>query len=450
MREIGSSSKSVFWSLFDQGLVSLGNFLTNILLARSLVPGDYGIFALIYGMLLFMNSYHSCAVVYPLSLTGAAGTIEELHHQIRRSICLTVIFAVPLGLIIFGAAIVLHRPNVTVWAVLALFCWQIQETLRRGLMAHLRHAEAIWGDALSYLAQAGAIWLYVKSGHHSLATIFGIMGFTSVLAAAVQIRQLRLVLRLERNLLSHIQRSWKVSRWAVLANTAVVVPGIVYPWLLALRSTDLAGAYQALLNIIGLSNPIMMSVGNVILPATGRAHVRDGIKGAGRMVFRYGVLGGALLAPCYLLIFIWPGVFLKILYGAASPYSLQHDTLRILVVAYSAGYVAYLFAGFFYGLGQSKSVLRAQGMGAVAAVIVGIPLIWQLKVPGASIAIGIVYFVQIFVFLLQKRRLKDNQKLHADHTTTGGSRELTTLRQGQNRPETSVEHNFECIVDKPR
>lgn len=399
MRRIVSQNKTGFWSLADQGAVSLGNFLTNILLARSLAPGDYGVFALIYGMLVLMNSYHSCAVVYPLSLTGAPGTIEELHHHIRRSICLTLIFVLPLGLVVFGAARFLRRPEITAWAILALVCWQVQETLRRALMAHLRHAEAIWGDTLSYLGQAAMIWFYVKAGHNSLAAIFGILAATSLLAATIQIRQLQLRLGWEKGLLSHVKDSWRVSRWPVLANTAVVVPGVAYPWFLALHGTYLAASYQAVLNIIGVSNPVMMSVGNFILPATIRANASGGRKRASRVVLRYGLLGAALLVPCYALIFVWPGVFLKILYRAASPYFFQQDALRLLVLAYSMGYVAYLFGVFFYGLGQSKTVFRAQSVGAAFAIVLGVPLIATLGVVGACLGLMFVYLSQMTVFL---------------------------------------------------
>jgi O-antigen/teichoic acid export membrane protein len=406
MRTIVVKGKSSFWSLADQGAVSLGNFLTNVLLARSLAPGDYGVFALIYGMLVLMNSYHSSAVVYPLSLSGSPGTTEELHHHVRRSICLTIILVLPLGLIVFGAALFLKRPEITAWAILALVFWQIQETLRRALMAHLRHGEAIWGDAVSYLGQAAIVWLYLRGGQRSLAAIFGILGVTSLVAAVIQISQLKLRLAWEKGLLGHVKNAWKVSRWAVLANTAVAVPGVAYPWFLALHGTYLAASYQALLNIIGVCNPVMMSVGNVVLPETVRANASGGWQRAGHVVFRYGLLGAGLLVPCYALIFVWPGVFLQILYGTASPYFSQQEALRLLVVAFSIGYVAYLFGAFFYGLGQSKTVFRAQSVGAGLAIVLGFPLIQALGIAGACLGLMFIYLSQLLMYLYISRSLR--------------------------------------------
>jgi O-antigen/teichoic acid export membrane protein len=389
----------------------MGNFLTNVLLARALAPADYGIFALIYGLLVIMNSYHSSAVVYPLSLSGAPGTIDDLHRHLRVSIGSTVLFAFGLAPVVLGAAFLLGKPEITPWAAFALFCWQVQETLRRGLMAHLRHDEAILGDTISYLGQALCIWIYLRSGNASLQGVFFFVAVTSLLAAAIQFRQLRLEMKWEVNLFGHLKESWHVSRWAVLANTAVAVPGVAYPWFLALHGTDLAASYQALLNILGVSNPVMMSIGNIALPATIRAKVSGGLKQARGIVFRYGLLGAGALIPCYSMLFVWPSFFLKLLYGPTSSYLVHLTALRLLVTAYSLCYLAYLLAVLFYGLGQSKKVLVAQTTGAFASLLVGLPLVLRFGLVGAAIGLCVVYAAQVAVFLVLFMRTKTSQEM---------------------------------------
>ena len=64
MRSTSIQSRAGLWSLADQGAVSLGNFLTNILLARALAPAEYGIFALVFGLLLALSSIHAAVVIY--------------------------------------------------------------------------------------------------------------------------------------------------------------------------------------------------------------------------------------------------------------------------------------------------------------------------------------------------------------------------------------------------
>src|ERR1700676_2920244 len=95
-----SSDRTGFWSLADQGSVSLGNFLTNIFLARALGSSDYGIFALVYGLLVLLNSFHACAVLYPLSIRGAASDIVGLHKYTRRSLLLTTLLTLPFAMVV--------------------------------------------------------------------------------------------------------------------------------------------------------------------------------------------------------------------------------------------------------------------------------------------------------------------------------------------------------------
>jgi O-antigen/teichoic acid export membrane protein len=404
----------------------MGNFLTNVLLARTLAPADYGIFALIYGLLVVMNSYHTSAVVYPLSLSGAPGTVDDLHRHLRVSISSTVLFAFGLAPVVLGAAFLLGKPEITPWAIFALFGWQVQETLRRGLMAHLRHDEAVLGDTISYLGQAVGIWIYLRSGSASLKGVFFLVAVTSLLAAALQFRQLRLEMKWEVNLFGHLKESWHASRWAVLANTAVIVPGVAYPWFLALHGTDVAASYQALLNVLGVSNPVMMGIGNIALPATIRAKVSGGLKQARGIVFRYGLLGAVALIPCYAMLFVWPSFFLKLLYGPTSFYLVHLTALRLLVTAYSLCYLAYLLAVLFYGLGQSKKVVEAQATGAFASLLVGLPLVLRFGLTGAAIGLCVVYAAQVSVFLLLLARANRSQELALTAGSHHGQREYAS------------------------
>src|ERR1700761_3547253 len=57
-------------ALFDQGLVSGANFLTNVLLARAFGVRDYGVFALAWIAVLFANSLQYALIVTPMMSVG--------------------------------------------------------------------------------------------------------------------------------------------------------------------------------------------------------------------------------------------------------------------------------------------------------------------------------------------------------------------------------------------
>src|SRR3954469_12892194 len=56
------------WAIADQGIVSLGNFLTTIILARTFGPEVYGVWSIIFGFMLFLNNLHASLIIYPLTV----------------------------------------------------------------------------------------------------------------------------------------------------------------------------------------------------------------------------------------------------------------------------------------------------------------------------------------------------------------------------------------------
>ena len=58
--------------LLDQALVSGGNFLIGMLLARYLGPGGYGQFVLSYNIILFIAGIQGALVVSPMMVLGGA------------------------------------------------------------------------------------------------------------------------------------------------------------------------------------------------------------------------------------------------------------------------------------------------------------------------------------------------------------------------------------------
>ena len=89
-----------FWALTDQGAVSLGTFLTSVVLARSLPPAEYGIFALICGVIYFLNSLHSAVVTVPLIAKGACATESEIRGLAAGALVLTAPLILPQAAVI--------------------------------------------------------------------------------------------------------------------------------------------------------------------------------------------------------------------------------------------------------------------------------------------------------------------------------------------------------------
>ena len=100
LRSAGQS----FWALVDQGALSLGGFLTNIILARTLSAAEYGLFSVIFGALLFLNGLHGAIIAYPLSVKGASGSHVALGRLAGLALLLSLVCALPACAGILGVA----------------------------------------------------------------------------------------------------------------------------------------------------------------------------------------------------------------------------------------------------------------------------------------------------------------------------------------------------------
>jgi len=393
----GLFSSVGFWSMVDQGMVSAGNFLTTILLARSLLPAEYGVYALLFGLILMMNGFHSAFIWYGMSLLGASKSEAEIRPLAGGSLVLTAGLAILLGTAVGTTAVFFHRTSLGPWLLLALLFWQLQETTRRALMCRLRFRDALWGDALSYLGQTAWIAFLFFAHRLTIVSAFGVMAATSAGAALLQAVQLRLTWPDFRGAFRLIPRFWNTGRWALLVSAAQAFIGQALLWFLAFAGTAEVAGFQSALNLLRATNPVMFGIGSVLLPTVA---AQPGKPEAGLYAARrYGLLGALVLLPYFAVLFLFPRLTLHLFYGAGSPYAGLGLELRMLVLGSALGYVAYILGSYYYGLSKSYIVLRSQLVAVAFTVIAGLVLVMKEGVLGAAVAYVLTFAAQTAVLV---------------------------------------------------
>jgi O-antigen/teichoic acid export membrane protein len=405
-----SELRSGGWSLGDQGLVSLGNFLTNVCLARNLPAPDYGIWTLLFGLLLFFYTIHASIVTYPLSVCEAKRDPCALRRVGTSSLLITSAMAVPFGVAVFAVSFALANSKIAVCCVLAMVCWYLQETLRRELMAGLQHKQAVLGDSISYLGQALVIFVLARNGTLSLSAALVTMAATSAGGAMVQLWQLGFVKVSYREAYSWFRQSCAMGGWATLANVSTSLSAQAFPWFLAMRGSAEAASFQSLANLVGVTTPVMLGISNLIIPAVSH----DGGEKAGEPIeitASYGIQGALLILPYFALLMVFPGRVLSFLYGKYSPFTQLAAPLRVFVLAAAAMYIAHLACAMLYGLKQASSVFQAQVSGIPTALILGLPLSLHFGVLGACIGLVIVYVIRALISIAMIGRTNHDRAL---------------------------------------
>ena len=378
------------WAIADQGVVSLGNFLTTIILARALSPEAYGVWTVIFGLMLFLNVFHASLIAYPLSVRLASRDDAGGSQLIVASLALTVFLVLPLALLLSGVAFMIGGPALGLWASLALLFWQIQETMRRALMARLAFRTALFTDAISYLGQAGVLWLLARSGQLSSAGAFAVIALTCAAAAMMTLILLRVRLTAAAGLPAWARSFWSTGHWVLWSSLATNFSIQAVPWALFLfRGPAEAAGFQAISNLLGVSHPIMLSLGNIIVPAAARAHLKDGVLAARRVALRHAAQGGLLLLPYVAALVIFPRQLLALFYGPASPYVMLESALRLLTILYTLHYLSLTLKFLLHALERNRPQFVAELSGSLLLAGLVVPLVLWLGLPGAILATGV-------------------------------------------------------------
>ncbi|MGH7179467.1 MAG: lipopolysaccharide biosynthesis protein [Tepidisphaeraceae bacterium] len=401
-----NSSRSA-WVLCDQFVVSLGNFLTVNLLARFLSIEHYGAFVLLLETIFFLNGLQAALVIFPMTVRGAAGESGMVGRLASAGTVFTMILAPVLfvGMIIAGAQV--GSVAFGLWGCLAVVLWQMQETTRRALMADLRFRDVVVGDAISYIGQAALVALLIATHTLSVPTALLSMAITRGLAAFVQSLQvgIRRVCRVE--LLATAKDFWSLGGWSLLSALAVFVSANAYTWTLQFAwGLSVVAVWGAIVSMMKLVNPLMSSIGSLIVPAAARARTRSGPHEAWRITWRYSMAGFIALIPVFAILALAPHFCLRVLYGSNSPYLSADTELRVFTLNYILLYWNTIFQAVLGALEKVRGLLAAQLINAGATLLVGLPLTVKFGVIGliigglfATVAMTVVHLYLLYATL---------------------------------------------------
>ena len=388
------------WPLVDQGVVSIGTFAVNLILARNLPPAEYGVFALLVSAFLTFQVVNTSVLFHPLVVRLPHEAGADARHLVTATCLLTVCTTLPLaGLIGFG---LVHagRGDLLPCALAAFVAAQLQEASRRCLFAELRHRTAVPGDGVSYLGQGALVLLLAAAGHLTLQNTLWAMAGTSLVALALQLGRLRFCSVAWSDLLRVAVGFWAVGRW-ILAYSAVSFLRLqIFPWALAATyGPATAAMFQAAMNVLNVANPVLLGLSNVIPQVAARAQAgHEAAAGNARSwqaVRIYPLLGLPFVLVSYGLALAVPDLTLRVLYGPTSDYLVLTGAVQILALSAMLAYGADMLSSFLHGVNAARTALAVNLTGAAAVVVLAFPVIRMFGLTGCCVALAIASAVRL-------------------------------------------------------
>lgn len=261
-------------ALVDQLLFAGGMFAVNILLARWLVPADYGAFTLAFVVFLLLGNLHTAVLAEPMLVYGASRHRERLRGYLGvllyGHVAIVAVFAGALG----GAALAMRAAGADslagAFAGLALATPTILLLwlLRRVFYVTGRLERAAAGDALFLVALIAGLWVLHAADAVTPGLGFVAIGAAAALASIALLALARPSFRAADPVRRTVLREhWEYGRWSVTAQALMWSSGqivlVLVPLVLGLEE---AAAIAAVLNLFRPLHPVQQSAVAVLLP----------------------------------------------------------------------------------------------------------------------------------------------------------------------------------------
>jgi O-antigen/teichoic acid export membrane protein len=328
------------WALSDQAVVSATNFLTNIMLARFMGLREFGVFALAWMSVLFVNSLQYALIVSPMMSIGpkqeeqdrpsyfGAVVVQEL---VLVSLCFVLVYStlkVAGGFARFSEIRQLALP-----LAVSAFAYQAQDFVRRYFFATRQSRRALADDTLSYLPQLPILFFLHRAGILNSATALWAMAGTSLLGLVPGFFWMEPLTFSRERIEAIARRHWKISRWlsasALLQWTSgnlFVIAAPVY------FGTAAAGVLRASQNLMGVTHVWFQGLDNVVPVETARRFREGGVRPMLSYTRSILVRWGGLTLLFAIVIAVAPAFWLRMTYG---PEMVQYGyILRLYALLY--------------------------------------------------------------------------------------------------------------------
>ncbi len=401
-------------AILDQGLISGSNFVISVLLARWLMPDQYGAYAVAFGIYVMLSLVYQSLLLEPMAVFGGSVFRGNLRGYLRSLVSIHVAFSFAICSALAIAWAVAHhhdaRGAITgalAGVAIASPCLMLLALARRTFYVKLSPAPAATGAALYSIVVLTGLYVVYQHALLSPFAAFLLIGAGALVTGVVLMFGLRAGLSGSGPAPAFREawrRHWRYGRWALAGCIAGWLPSyIYYPLLSSFKSMTESGQLKALMN---LTMPFEQTKGALLMLA---------LPYAARVMHQHGRAGARILGRNLTLL----SMAVAIAYWAVI-IPLHRPVFHIL---YSGRYmeVAYLLPALALGqifwsatfgpsvalraMESPSSVFVALAVATVASLLVGVPATWAFGLKGAiwgSNVADVLSFVALLLVLRHK------------------------------------------------
>jgi O-antigen/teichoic acid export membrane protein len=281
-RLLGTGALVVVLAMVDQGLVSAARFVTNVIIGRACGKDELGLYALGFSVLLLVVCAQESLITTPYTVLG--GRLQGRCRAVQAAAALwqhgALALLCLLGGTVGGLAAIAAGHQRIAWVVVAVALGiagtLMREFARRMALAQMRVGVAALIDAVFAVLMVGGLLAVARGGVLSAKTAYVVVGLScAAVAVAWLARNREAFAWAPAEASGSMRESWRFGRWVFAGQIVLATSTAILPWLAAVtRGNSEAGALAACMQIVLLTNPLVIAAGNVLMPQAARAAIQ--------------------------------------------------------------------------------------------------------------------------------------------------------------------------------
>lgn len=401
IREKYKHNKDKLIILTDQAVVSGGNFLLVFFLSRRLSGVDFGWFAFIWLVVLFIASIQQSLIIAPL-LTKYSKTNEGDRQGYVRSLSLiNFVFAIACGVISFAVVFFSGMGTspdffgVVYLVPLLISAYLLQMYFRKLLVVLHQYKALLLFDVLVYTLMVIGFAVIEMS---LLATLV-ILSIAFVTAVLLFTPKVNIIIVRDAGWRPVFRSHWKFSKWLLCTNIAQTFTGNS----LVMLSTywigiEMLGVIRVYQNIMGVLHVFFLALENYMPVNAAKILVADGKDAVIRFIKSVSLKGMIIVFLITLPLILFPEMIIGRLYKDA------HLTMYSWMFLWLTGlyYLIFLSYPLRFALRtfeQTKSLFIAYVLGSIVSVPCALLLISHYKVEGLFLTMLVSQLVMVLSYL---------------------------------------------------
>ncbi len=402
-------------AILDQGLISGSNFLIGILLARWLVPAEYGAFSLAFSVFLLVSYVYQSVLSEPQAVFSGSAYRQCLRGYFKALLSIQLVLTV-FGIVTMGGASAIvyalgkaqGLPGALAGVAIASPCLLFFWLLRRSCYMNLAPARAAMGAFIYFVLVATGLFVAYKKAMVSPFSAYLLMAVGGLGTGLFLLSQIRKVLPPDTcdppTATQAWRKHWEYGRWALAVSVVTWIPYYMYyPLVSAFSGMAQAGQLKALMN---LSLPLEQSytaLSILFLPYAARRCREKGLSTSGPLVRRITILFVAGAVAYWSVVIPFKANVFHLLYGGK--YLEVAPLLPYVALGTTLWSAAFGPAIMLRAIESPDSIFYARIVASVLSLIVGVPATRAFGLWGVmcSIVVANLAALVISLYILQRK-----------------------------------------------